>query len=1019
MNKFIRLWCLLLAAFPAGATTNLYVNSAPLASPPMTAPQIDARAWYNRALFGVTNLLFGNPLPFESQGTLFFTNAPAPAGTMLSDPGFRFLQNTPSGQRLWMDTWENAGVIATDHDTTFNILGLGFVTSIGDSRASILQVEATNITSTGPLLQSGTHGLIRLEGKRVNLAYNALRTGSSTPLGIVRFGGGFIGASNYLNDVGITDLYWATGTNNSTGNQGQPMVIDGTAPQPIFNLPLPLSPQHDIIQLFSGRPFTNSTFIPFGGLLASYTAAAHTNTLSPTSRVVQIVFYPTNSTDPQASTEVRFSPFLGVNGAQVTVAFHSSEFDLATQTYSSNSVYLSDGLATITNVFLARNLAGSTRRPDTYEIGRLTPFSFARGVTNNAVFNPQLIFNDTFLLRAVTNRYAAYSASVDLLSSSPSGSIPYDATNLPGRIEIIGDRVNLDHTRIRAESSLIIKANDLVSNRLAAVDAPIVNFDVRSTQPSLTISNLAPQTVKRFAGQLRAWSGIWENQELVSSGGGTTNLTTNSVIFHVLIVDSDLQSIIPVSVNEFAARATNVVIQDQLNITKSFTVEGNSWDLTGGLSLPFGASLGASNVINVRNFTNDGVIFVTGTESFGTDRPFPYNNYVNRGTNEAAAHFIRTTNFDNSGALIADGGLIAIDTLTANLQGLPLVFSNTVVTNITFDFFTLNLVTNIETVTNFLSQPPFLQGQSDVQINARTMVASNSLINAGRLILSVTNLLTDAGTDAINHWNTTAGFQANRRPTTSQLLGTYLQSTAPRLAQIDHTWAATNSGAVPAGYTNNLAVGKLVLDGGSNSTFRFFGVGNNNALYVDYLELDNFATNVNERLAIAGNFTVYFANANLSVRKLDGAAGGRLRWVPDFTGPLSSTNLTYFFTNGVTITSNTYTFNIALVTDMNLDSDFDGIVNGLDPTPIYVPQNAVLSVSLAEEAFPAVQVRWSALAYSSNFVEYKSAAGDEWRVLTNFHHGESTSPVRLVDPVPTNGAVRVYRLRVDRGPYFY
>src|SRR5262245_42300426 len=87
---------LLLASLAsAPATTNLFISSTPVIAPPMVAPQIDARAWVNRALFGVTNLnSFAAPLAYESQGTLFFTNAPAPAGTMLGDPGFRFLNNT-------------------------------------------------------------------------------------------------------------------------------------------------------------------------------------------------------------------------------------------------------------------------------------------------------------------------------------------------------------------------------------------------------------------------------------------------------------------------------------------------------------------------------------------------------------------------------------------------------------------------------------------------------------------------------------------------------------------------------------------------------------------------------------------------------------------------------------------------------------------------------------------------------------------------------------------------------------
>jgi hypothetical protein len=222
-------------------------------------------------------------------------------------------------------------------------------------------------------------------------------------------------------------------------------------------------------------------------------------------------------------------------------------------------------------------------------------------------------------------------------------------------------------------------------------------------------------------------------------------------------------------------------------------------------------------------------------------------------------------------------------------------------------------------------------------------------------------------------------------------------------------------GAVAAGFTNNLALGKLILDGGSNSLFRFFGQGTNNALYVDYLELHNFATNFNALLTIAPNLTIYFANANMPAERLDGAVGGRLRWVSSYTGPLSSTNITYHTPPNA---GNTYTFNIALVTSNDLDSDGDGIVNADDDEPIYVAGSAALSVRLAGAAERSVELGWNALSYSSNFLEFKASAGSaDWQVLTNFHMGPLTWPVTILDPVTTSNASRVYRLRVDPGPY--
>lgn len=1007
-------WTMLLLAGIAGgraATIPLFINNNPLNSPPTPAPVIDARAWVNQAAFNIFNI---NQSPFEAYNNAFFTNT-AGAGLMYFDPGVRFQRNT-NGQRFWMNTWVNRGRIVTEHNTFF----AGLVVS--DSRASILQVTATNIIASGPLF-SGTHGLIRLEGSKIDVSRNALRTGSLLS-NAFQFGGGFIvNSSNYVNDVGVKDLYWGGGRGDAVAaNRESAMPLTPGFSNPSFSLPEPASTFHDVIvpSRFGGIS-TNRVAVPsqvfFSGTnffintnLNGYAAIAYANTLSATSRIVQVIFYPNNENDPDFTTEARFYPeFNGT--ASAAVAFHSREFDIATQTTITNSVYLVDALATTTNFFFARNsVTSSTRRPNTYEISRFVPVEFARGSTTNVPYDTSLIYGN-YTQTSATNRYAAYAAQVDLLSSSASGSIPYNVTNAPGRIEIIGGEVNLDQTRIRAESAVIIKASNLSSNNLAQVDAPLINFDVRSVQPVFVISNLAPQTVKRFGGAVRAWSAVWDNFETAGTG---TNTTTNSVTFHVLIVESQLRSQVPVTVNEFAVRATNVVIADTLNISRSFVVEGNSLHLLGGLTLPPGAGLGASNLINVRNFTNDGVINLTGSSIFGTDRALSYSNYVNRGTNIASSHEIRTRNFENSGALVANGGTFLLDSVTASLLGSPLIVSNNVSTNFTFDFFT-GLRTNVFTNTVTLQSASVIEGVSDVEIRARDLVLSNSYINAGSLTLSVTNRLVDSGVEATNFWSVTSGFNVLRRPTTSDLFGTYLRSTSPKFELVEHLWAGEERGVVSSGFSNNLAVGKLILDGGDRSLFRFTGVATTNALYVDYLELVNYATNISTAdsrlLSIAPNMTIYFANANVPVSRIDGAAGGRLRWVQSFAGPLSSTNITY-------PSGSNYTFNVALVRSKDLDSDGDGIVNSDDETPVYVAESAVLSVSLAGGQDLRALLSWNALAYSSNYVEFKASAFEgDWQVLTNFHMGPYTWPVMIDDPISRTGATRVYRLRVDPGPY--
>jgi hypothetical protein len=1024
------LWAIvvvLAAAFSApAATLPIYINNAPFISPPAQT-NIDAVAWWNRAYF---NVFRSTGLPFESLNTRFFTNAaasfvgPYPAGTMIADPGLRFF-NKVGSQKFWMDSWVNRGNITTDHGSS--ILFGGTLFFFNNSLASTLQVAATNITSDGSL-SSGAHGLIRLEGNRINVSRSSLRTGSSAiSSGIL--GTSFLGVSNYVNDVGVYDLYWGEGDGDAlAAARRSAMRLDGLGFRPNFTLPSPSSTFHEVItpSTLSSFFFTNTTVVPGGSFfvgtnfftstnLAGYSAAVYTNVLDATSRVVQVVFYPTNS-DPGFVTDVRFYDPLGGfgfgNPAIAVVGFHSTDFNIATETISTDSVYLSDGLATTTNAFLARNQTANTRRPSNYEVTRSTPFAYSLGTPGNAPFTSNLFYNSTFTRNTVTNRYAGYAAQVDLLSSSPSGAIPYDATNVPGRIEILGDEVNLDESRIRAESALIIKAGNLASNRLAQIDAPLINFDVRSVQPSLIISNLAPQSVRRLNGVVRAWSAAWDNFEAVPTA---TGFTTNTVSFHVLIVENQMRSQIPVIVNEFAARGTHIVINDLLNIRKSFVVEGDSFHLTGGLTLPLGVNLSSNTLLNVRNFTNDGVINISGSEFFGTDRPLPYLNYVNRGTNIAASHEIRTANFENPGCILANGGVFSLDALNATLTGPPLITSNYLTTNLFFLF--PSGVTNIITTNTIVLQgAPKIEGASDVQIFAHDLSVSNSIINASTLLMSVTNRLVDSGPAATNLWSVSGGFNFMDLPTTSDLLGTHLRTTTARFGQAEHFWPAVNLGAVSAGFVNNLALGKLTFDGGDRSLFRLSGQpGTDNAIYVDYIELFNATTNVNgvvnSVFAIAPNLTIYFANANVPASRLDGAAGGRFRWVSSYTGPLSSTNITY-------PSGNTYTFNIALVTSTDLDSDGDGVANAIDPTPIYVAESAVLFVSLAAAPERCVELSWRALSYSSNYLEFRSSAqASGWQVLTNFHMGPFTWPVTVMDAISTNNASRLYRLRVDPGPY--
>ena len=276
----------------------------------------------------------------------------------------------------------------------------------------------------------------------------------------------------------------------------------------------------------------------------------------------------------------------------------------------------------------------------------------------------------------------------------------------------------------------------------------------------------------------------------------------------------------------------------------------------------------------------------------------------------------------------------------------------------------------------------------------------------------MTNRLVDAGQAGINQWVTSGGFQVTRRPTVSDLRGTYLTSRSGERLIINHSWPGQDYGVSVQGYENNLGLGKLTLDVGPGSTFNFRSASNRPAaLYVDYLELKNRGTNYNEPLVfnIDPNLTIYFANANVAAEKLDGGARGRIRWVRDYTGPLSSTNIIY-------PSGSNYTFNLALVSSPDIDSDGDGIPNSSDPTPIFVEESVALTVAMLhneEKGYRKAVLTWNSLAYATNFLEYKPAlASPQWLTLTNFVSGGITQPVSILDDVPASGS-RLYRVRVQ------
>jgi hypothetical protein len=982
------------------APLDQYVSSTPvfITNPP---PQINAITWINQTIFEVADFGF-SPLPYETLNTRNFRNSAS--GRMFGNPGFRF--DYYSGNvRQSMDTWVNKGSIATENSTF--LITATTTPFFFFSPANWLLVSSDSIVNSGTL-SAGSQGMIRLEGGTLDLARGRIRTGSSVSNTFLT--GGFLLSSNYFNDLGVNDLWWGVGSNNVVRGQGTPMRLDGSNFffsffDPNFTLPFIQSAPHEVIQpsTLTGFYFTNTVQLPYFSF-RGYTAAAYTSQIG-TNITIQVVFVPTNSFDTNLITDVRFaSGFFGGSGpATAIVGFHTRERDIVLDKDTTNSVYLADALATQTNASYAQNLGVNTRRPNTFAVSKTPPFSLFFSQPPNATYTNGMLYNPNYVSNTVPSAYAGYAASVT--SVAVSNPLLSDPTNYPGRIEISGTDLNMRDARIRADTTLTLKASNVTSNRNAQISAPFLYLDLGTTQPQFVISNLAPSSVSRLSGQIYAWSATWNNTEITPSGA-------NNVRFHVLVVDHTLTSFQPVTVNQFIAKGNNIVLHDFVNAQQKLKFRGNSLDIkgSGGLIFPPGANWASTSMVNIVYFTNNGIVSLTGSQFAGPDRGYGYYTFVNRGTNTAQVQSIQADYFDNPGCMAALSGAFTLNADRVQLRGRPATISTTLFTNLFFSGFGFGtLITNVTTnvLTNASAK---ISASSDIIITANNITLSNAFLQAGAssfgaLVLSASNRLTDSGVLATNYLLVSAGIQVLQKPKNfGDLLGTYVRSSLEDSAEAQHIWSGLDFGPVALGYSNNLALGKLTLDGSEASLFRFASApGKKGAMYVDYLELLNNATNFGTGLLIDPSLVIYFANANLPASKLDGAQDGHLRWVPTFAGPLSSTNITY-------PSGKTYTFNIALARDKDIDSDGDGTVNSKDPTPFFVGDNLFVNVVRTGNR---VLLSWQALPGARSYLECKPSFGltGAWQTIFTTNTADG-GRMEFSDPWGDR-TQRVYRVRMD------
>lgn len=954
------LMCLLLAR-SAMATDALWPPADQLGQvfnytiPGNPPPIIDAAAFDNENQFTINaSAGVANAEIFKTWNTVNYTNnGLMVANSPISTNGV-FISESP-GCGFDFDTVTTNVIPERMAGTFYNpgTIRVNSVTDTGDTLSSlatvgIFKVWATNIVNPGTVAV-GVDGLLQFTGQSVNLARSQLSLENlNTELNVL----------TNLNP-GVTFLV--------------PLNLS------VLNTPLPAAVGSETNFIDPAVDFSiPNTFSPYLDL-QNATAYVQTNAISTNQNLVRAVFI--SNPIPGVTNNVYF------DYGDILVQWVGNYVNPATGLQTNNFMYLEDDFGEITNL----QLAGVGGGPINYNwfanwpliLGPPAPSGLPIGTFNNGLITNDFAYESVQLIATTV----ATNASLQ----NPSGAL----TNLTGRIQINASHdLDLSLAQISGPNYMSLTAtNQFNGSRGAAIFSPYSDFNLGVTNGFLSISNLLAPSVPNWNGPCQVFSARWQTVDAT----GVTN------IYHVLLLNSDAVPTTTPTVQDLILHATNLVVSDTFNIIRKLSIDATSLTLTTNLDTSgigsqdgelnwFGpTALNSVQFPNLRWVTNNGAIRAANLAVFGSSWASGYGAFINNGLLADQGTTIYATNFLSSGAI-----------------------SNGVVGSF-----------NLHSATTVLTNGVIAAG-GDVSITTGSLLASNLVLQAGRsLTLSATNLLTDGivpGSTSVtngNIWTVGSAAISNGKglslpvnPTNGDLLGTTITNIAPANVNFTITSAGNDNGVSTAGFTHNMAIGRLILDGKNpSSLFTFNGAGVSNAIYVDYLEFDDAATNETSYnfpgLSINTNITVYFAQAMLNgvsvAEKIDNASryngrnNGRLRWVPAYAGHYSSTNIVY--PGGVT-----NTVNAALAQSTDIDSDGDGIPNASDPTPFFLASDLNFTETLTNVPPKSILLSWQTVPGATNYVYYTTnLVSTAWPTLTNFispqPEGSSATNVSVLDSV--------------------
>jgi hypothetical protein len=892
--------------------------------------------------------------PYATANTLNYTNR----GTMSSSSGFAFVRYPDVGGAMQAESFYNEGVINSGEDSFFS-----FIRGGGWAALPQTLIDARTVVNSGPI-NLGANTLLSVSGENLHLGRASFLMSSP--------GFGF----NRITTGGSYDDYWGMG-------------FVGMNPDLDFGGFFASSPLHWVTNRLNVGISTNA-----GSQTAIY--------LPNPTVYLQQQFAPSNTwsfavflreQNPAISNEV----FIDIAAGEMAVRWFWPGTDPATGAPITEGFYLRDDFYNINVLRLVPNGyvdAVQTYIPTNYTFSTFAPLF----VPPATVGDPTGIFTAT----RMTNAYSAYQVGFLPNTIIPGETYGQTVERLPGRVQLAASSLlDLTRARVTADNTIILAATNQFVGTGAQLSAPFIDLDLATTNGTLTVSNLVVPSLNRILGNISLFSTAWTT---------VTDGTTNN--YFVLFVDSNLQTNSPVEANQVTLRSDNVFLSDRLNIRSNILITATNVTLTTNLPgslTPYGSLVIQPELVafpnalpRLQNFTNHGVVSLPNATVFAGLRapPWyagtytePYASFINHGfiTNQGVQ--IQAREFVNSGALDAGSGTIQLYSRNAHLNG---------------------------GVLSTLAGDISLLATNHLQV-------SNTMLTLGRtLTLDVGSLLDDGSLSATvasftnrNSWTVGRGFNLNRLPASSSLLATTITNFAPAYQQVPNVWAGLDKGNDVMGYQNNAALGRLVLTGGTNCSYAFAGTGGNNAIYVDRLELEGFAAarDANNNLAaldFGPNFRIYYAEAYVNgvpqAEKLDGQNDGRLIWVSSFAGFFSSTNIVY--PNGTTNAVNS-----ALAASCNLDSDNDGLVNCIDPTPVTVSGfcNFTLSATNANSGFEGGTGIFTVT--DTNFCGYTVFSSNDWLTVVSGASGQSFGQVTYLVATNSGSAPRTGTLQVGAATF--